>query len=191
MAKSPELGKVKTRLAKSIGDEEALKIYSKLLNYTFRESNCALWETAVHFKRTWDKTLNTFDFEIKPQSEGELGERMEASFHKEFKDGADRVVMIGADCPEISLGHIERAFGMLKLHDVVIGPASDGGYYLIAMNEVHPEILKDVPWSTDHVFEITKELAQENNLSIGLLETLTDIDTQEDLANHSWLMNEK
>ncbi len=116
---------------------------------------------------------------------------MENAFEFEFKKGAERVVLIGADCPEITLGHIERAFGMLKLHDVVIGPATDGGYYLIAVNERHPEILKEVPWSTEHVLEITKELAEENHLSVGYLEKLSDVDTAQDLEKHPWLLAEK
>ena len=190
MAKAPELGKVKTRLAKSLGDEKALKIYEKLLNYTLREANCALWETSIHFSGKPSESLNTYDFGIATQSGDELGERMEHSFQKEFSAGANRVVMIGADCAGLTLGHIERAFGMLKLHDLVIGPANDGGYYLIAMNEPHSEVLKNVPWSTEHVLEITKELAEQNHLSVGLLEELTDIDTEADLVNHQWLINE-
>ena len=79
---------------------------------------------------------------------------------------------------------------MLKLHDVVIGPAKDGGYYLIAMNEMHSEIFEGIPWSTEHVLEMTKELAEENHLSLGFLETLSDIDTEKDLENHSWLITE-
>jgi len=190
MAKAPELGKVKTRLAKTIGDEKALKVYEKLLNYTLREANCALWDTAIHFSGKPGENLNTFDFSIATQKGSDLGDRMQHSFQSEFSNGADRVVMIGADCAGLTLGHIERAFGMLKLHDLVLGPANDGGYYLIAMNEPHNEVLTDVPWSTEHVLEITKELAEENHLSVGLLEELIDIDTEADLENHQWLINE-
>ncbi len=190
MAKAPELGKVKTRLAKTLGDEKALKVYEKLLNYTLREANCALWEACIHFSGTPTKELNTYDFSIAAQKGESLGERMENSFQTEFSDGADRIVMIGTDCAGLTLGHIERAFGMLKLHDLVLGPANDGGYYLIAMNEPHHEVLKNVPWSTEHVLEITKDLAEENHLSVGLLEELTDIDTEADLENYQWLTND-
>ena len=191
MAKSPEQGKVKTRIAKSIGEKGALAVYKNLLNYTLREANCALWETTVHWAGNPQNEVNIYDFNSTLQKGEELGARMENAFVFEFKEGAERVVMIGTDCAEISLGHIERAFGMLKLHDVVIGPAKDGGYYLIAMNEMHPELLKDVPWSTEHVLEITKELAEENHLSVGYLETLSDVDQASDLDTHPWLINEK
>lgn len=190
MARAPELGKVKTRLAATLGDEKALKIYKQLLNYTLREANCALWESSIHFSGSPKSDLNTYDFDIATQKGEDLGERMQNAFSLEFKNGANRVAMIGTDCAGLKLGHIERAFGMLKLHDIVIGPAKDGGYYLIAMNEPHAEILKDVPWSTEHVLEVTKVLAEENHLSLGLLEPLADVDTEEDLENYQWLINE-
>jgi len=191
MAKYPEKGKVKTRLAKTIGEENALKVYKNLLGYTLREANCALWESHIHWAGKAIEGVNTHQFKERQQLDGELGEKMEHAFKSEFKEGAERVVMIGADCAELTMGHIERAFGMLKLHDVVIGPAADGGYYLIAMNEMHPEILKDVPWSTEHVLEVTKELAEENHLSLGFMAELSDVDHEEDLKKHPWLLNEK
>ena len=191
MAKSPDQGKVKTRLAKSIGEEGALVVYKNLLNYTLREANCALWETTVHWAGNTKNEVNIHDFKSAKQIGEDLGARMENAFAHDFKQGAERVVMIGADCAEITLGHIERAFGMLKLHDIVIGPAVDGGYYLIAMNEMHPEILKEVPWSTEHVMEVTKELAEENHLSVGYLEKLSDVDDEYDLERHPWLVSEK
>ncbi len=191
MAKSPEQGKVKTRLAKSIGEEAALVVYKNLLNYTLREANCALWETTVHWAGNPDNGVNIHDFKSAVQKGEELGDRMGNAFEAEFKSEAERVVMIGADCAELTLGHIERAFGMLKLHDIVIGPAEDGGYYLIGMNENHQEILQDVPWSTEHVLEVTKELAEENHLSVGYLEKLSDVDHEADLAKHPWLLSEK
>lgn len=190
MAKSPEKGKVKTRLAESIGDDRALSVYKNLLNYTLREANCALWETTVYWAGPEKNEVNIHDFNSAAQKGADLGERMENAFAHEFKQGAERVVLIGTDCAEITLGHIERAFGMLKLHDVVVGPATDGGYYLIAMNEMHPELLKSVPWSTEHVLEVTKELAEENHLSVGYLEKLSDIDQASDLEKHPWLINE-
>ncbi len=191
MAKSPEQGKVKTRLAETIGDQEALQVYSNLLNYTLREANCALWETTVHWSGNETNGVNIHDFKSTSQKGNDLGSRMGNAFEHEFSLGAERVVMIGTDCAEITLGHIERAFGMLKLHDIVIGPAEDGGYYLIAMNEMHLEVLEGVPWSTEHVLEITKELAEESHLSVGYLEKLSDVDHESDLAKFPWLLSEK
>ncbi|MFK7755884.1 MAG: TIGR04282 family arsenosugar biosynthesis glycosyltransferase [Flavobacteriales bacterium] len=191
MAKSPEKGKVKTRLAETIGDDDALVVYKNLLSYTIREANCALWETTVYWAGNFKNDVNIHDFKSTSQKGDDLGERMSYGFTQEFENGAERVVMIGADCAEITMQHIERAFGMLKIHDVVIGPATDGGYYLIAMNEIHNELLNAVPWSTEHVLETTKELAEENHLSIGYLETLSDVDHASDLEKHSWLLQEK
>ena len=190
MAKAPELGKVKTRLAASFGDEEALKIYKKLLNYTLRESNCALWESIVYFTGKADSEVNTYDFSIATQTGENLGNRMDNAFKAEFKNGAERVAMIGTDCAGLTLGHIERAFGMLKLHDLVLGPANDGGYYLIAMNQPHSELFQNVPWSSEHVLEITKEIAEENHLSMGFLEELVDVDTESDLESYQWLIKD-
>jgi len=191
MAKSPEKGKVKTRLAKTIGEDQALAVYKNLLAYTIREANCALWDTTMHWAGNVNNDVNIHDFKSTVQKGEELGDRMSNAFTHEFKNGAERVVMIGADCAEITMQHIERAFGMLKIHDVVIGPATDGGYYLIAMNEIHNELLTDVPWSTEHVLEATKELAEENHLSIGYLETLSDVDHASDLEKHGWLLQDK
>ena len=191
MAKSPEKGKVKTRLAKVIGDDDALAVYKNLLAYTIREANCALWDSTIHWAGETKNDVNIHDFKSNAQKGNDLGERMSHAFTEEFKNGADRVAMIGADCAEITMQHIERAFGMLKIHDVVIGPATDGGYYLIAMNEIHNELLTDVPWSTEHLLEATKELAEENHLSIGYLETLSDVDQASDLEKHAWLLKEK
>ncbi len=191
MAKSPEKGKVKTRLAKTIGEDDALTVYKNLLSYTIREANCALWDTTVYWAGNPENTINIHDFRSTSQKGDDLGERMSHAFTEEFNNGAERVVMIGADCAEVNMQHIERAFGMLKIHDVVIGPATDGGYYLIAMNEIHNELLTDVPWSTEHVLEATKELAEDNHLSIGYLEKLSDVDHASDLEKHAWLLQEK
>ena len=104
------MGQVKTRIAKSLGDAEALKIYTKLLNYTLREANCALWDTAVYFAGNQDSGLNLYDFQVHKQKGEDLGEKMNNAFESEFKSGADRVVVIGADCADLKLNHIEKAF---------------------------------------------------------------------------------
>ncbi|MEM6520230.1 MAG: TIGR04282 family arsenosugar biosynthesis glycosyltransferase, partial [Cyanobacteria bacterium P01_C01_bin.70] len=90
--------------------------------------------------------------------------------------------VIGADCPSITPDHLKTAFQRLQSHDVVVGPANDGGYYLIGLSQACPDLFQDVPWGTPHVFEQTVAIARRLQLSLATLETLSDIDRPEDLS---------
>ena len=94
---------------------------------------------------------------------------------------AERACVIGTDCPELHSGSVERAFAALDTHDLVLGPARDGGYYLIALREVQPELFDRVPWSSDRVFQVTAARADELGLAIHILPTLADVDTLSDV----------
>ncbi|MFC2176030.1 TIGR04282 family arsenosugar biosynthesis glycosyltransferase [Bacteroidota bacterium] len=180
--KNPISGKVKTRLATSIGNRKALKVYEQLLNITLRVTKKVQAFKAVFYSDfiatndLWDDdSFNKF-----VQTGKDLGSRMMNAFDQAFALGAKRVVIIGSDCPEISPETLEEAFEALTEKDTVVGPAKDGGYYLIGMKKPHP-FLFNKEWSTDTVFEDTLTDLKTNQLSFHLLPQLTDLDTINDL----------
>jgi uncharacterized protein len=120
---------------------------------------------------------------IKPQAEGDLGQKLESAFREAFAAGAKKVAIIGADCPHVREADIREAWRELNKHDVVLGPATDGGYWLIALKSLRPELFSDIPWSTDQVLAVTLKRAKENGLRTQLLSIYSDVDTAEDWKN--------
>lgn len=280
--KYPEPGKVKTRLAKALGDVKACRIYKLLAENVIRDifpKNQRTYDIHIFFTpadkknkiRAWIKPLIGSDPEAGiyyiPQEGTNLGERMSNAFmhtlqgmhykrtpvqnhpnqippsvpqqphlnkrdlqeiceagnvtchnqitphyaspsqgrdivsgdqsgdegrlkkitktcpyaNKENKISSRNAIIIGTDCPEIDATLIEYAFELLKEKDIVIGPCKDGGYYLLGMSRLVPDLFADIPWSTDRVFDLTMEKIQKNNLSCGILKTLADVDRKEDL----------
>jgi rSAM/selenodomain-associated transferase 1 len=116
----------------------------------------------------------------RPQGPGDLGERMQRAFAEAFAKGAKTVVLIGSDCPAITRDDIYAARARLREHDLVVGPAVDGGYWLIALRSPQPELFKGMPWSTEKVLGETLRRARAMNLNVDLLRILTDIDTKRD-----------
>lgn len=182
-AKNPEAGKVKTRLAATIGEEEALAIYYRLLSHTAIVVSHLPMDKFVFYagpvipKDTWEEAI----FFKEKQKGNDLGERMKEAFENLFDKGYRKIVIIGTDCPEITSGIIERAFTCLDTHEVVIGPARDGGYYLLGMKQIHVSLLQNMPWSTSAVLKETTERCQALQVSYTLLPTLNDIDEEKDL----------
>ncbi len=121
------------------------------------------------------------EFCYQPQSEGDLGQRMLSAFVASLSQGRRRVVLIGSDCPEITAPILSSAFALLTDHDLVLGPARDGGYYLIGLTAPYPELFQDMPWGTAAVLTKTQTKAARLGLKTALLEPLTDIDRPEDL----------
>lgn len=117
-----------------------------------------------------------------PQGEGDLGERLRRAFQQGFASGLQHVVVVGSDCPLLGVPQVMAAFAKLRTHDVVIGPATDGGYYLMGLSSLRAPLFEQIPWGSDRVFEMTRAIALQHNLSVALLETLSDIDRPEDLA---------
>ena len=186
-ARNPELGKVKTRLAQTIGKKSALKVYKLLLEHTektIRNMDC---DKAIYYSEKiidndiWDNTIYQ-----KHQQEGiELGERMRNAFSKTFHDNYEKVILIGSDLFDLQPKHIEEAFNKLNTNDVIIGPAEDGGYYLLGMKILHEPVFKNKKWGNAAVFLNTMQDLQ--NVDVHLLEELNDIDTFEDLEKCSKL----
>jgi len=185
--KNPVAGRVKTRLAASIGDANALQIYKTLLDYTRRvamdvNSNRQVWYSSKIDRRDdWSEN----DFEKKLQSKGDLGERMADAFQQGFRDGYENIVIIGSDCAELTAEHIEEAFRALDHNEAVIGPSDDGGYYLLGLSGYIKEIFRNVEWSTASVFNATTSILSQQATSYEVLERLNDIDTIDDLKSSS------
>ena len=174
----PERGKVKTRLAEGLGPDEALRIYTLLTNHTLA--------TAARLARPvylfYDGGLpedKTASFSYQIQGQGDLGQKMmhALSFVLRLHPKA---VVIGSDCPGITQGILMEAFSRLEEVDIVIGPATDGGYYLLGCKKIIPDLFHSIDWGTDAVLKQTMEKIRGTNLSWHFLPTLNDIDTAED-----------
>jgi rSAM/selenodomain-associated transferase 1 len=175
MAKAPELGKVKTRLAITLGHDETLKIYEFLLHLTLQNVDESGFSNRIY----WTTRPNDHSGEIFLQVEGDLGEKMKAVFEDSFAHHS-AVIMIGTDCPEVTPEVLSAAVNALQEVDCVFGPANDGGYYLIGMSAFHAEVLEGIAWSTEKVLQQSLEICEKNGLKYRLLETLTDIDEEKD-----------
>lgn len=180
--RNPELGKVKTRLARTVGDAEAMRIYQLLLEKTRTAAlGCAAerWLFYSDFVDSNDDWPFAF-FQKKTQHTGDLGERMEAAFQEAFRAGGQKAVIIGSDCPELSGELLQQAFDLLDTADFVLGPVPDGGYYLLGMNELASSVFRDIEWSTKTVREKTLKKIAALQKSVALLPMLSDVDTEED-----------
>ncbi|MBK5277802.1 MAG: TIGR04282 family arsenosugar biosynthesis glycosyltransferase [Bacteroidia bacterium] len=183
--RNPELGKVKTRLAETLGDEKALAIYIKLSSYTRDITENLTVDKVVFYSQfadTEDHWPNII-FQKKVQRGNNLGERMHNAFLSAFADGYKSACIIGTDCLELSSDILEEAFSQLINHDAIIGPTEDGGYYLLGMNKLHTEVFKNKTWSTVSVFEDTLKDFRNLKLNFVALEKLTDVDTEADLLH--------
>jgi hypothetical protein len=190
--KYPEPGKVKTRLAEDLGYEKATEIYSRMAESIIHNlSKSKEYKTIVFFdppdrKREIENWLGK-RYQLFAQEGKSLGERMVNAFNKTFSLGAKKAVIIGTDCVEISMEIVSQAFNSLDETDVVLGPAEDGGYYILGMKKLIPEIFDDIRWSTSQVLVQTIDKIKENGLKFSLLKTLRDIDTLSDF-NHDLLL---
>ncbi|MBO3115705.1 TIGR04282 family arsenosugar biosynthesis glycosyltransferase [Winogradskyella sp. DF17] len=183
--KNLEIGTVKTRLAKTIGDYGAYEVYSELVKLTEHVTLNLEEDIRVYFSQNvvselWSNTSKHV------QLGDNLGDRMLNAFRDGFNLGYDKIVLIGSDLPDLNKQLIERAISSLDNNDVVFGPADDGGYYLIGMNTLIPNIFKDKPWSQPNLLKVSIEELDELNRSVATLENLNDIDTFEDLIDSSF-----
>ncbi len=183
--KNAVLGKVKTRLAKGVGNESALEIYQELVKHTHEVCGSFLAKKFLFFSDFIPSDQNDYpnDYELEVQCGVDLGERMKNAFDRLFIKGFEQILIIGTDCPELTGDILRKAFITLEQKEAVIGPAKDGGYYLLGMSQYIPELFVDIPWSSDQV--LTKSLAVLESLNLGYeqLETLSDVDHQEDWEN--------
>ncbi|GAA3773723.1 TIGR04282 family arsenosugar biosynthesis glycosyltransferase [Corallibacter vietnamensis] len=187
--KNPELGKCKTRLAKTIGNEAALHVYTLLLKHTakittpIKTDKFVFYSNKILHNDFWDENI----FKKRLQQGHNLGERMENAFLELFQSGYEKIIIIGSDLYDLTSEVINVAFETLNNHDHVIGPATDGGYYLLGMKSPHPTIFKNKQWSTASIYKDTLNDLKQN--TVYILKKLNDIDTFEDLKAHNKLIN--
>ncbi|MEI7695958.1 MAG: TIGR04282 family arsenosugar biosynthesis glycosyltransferase [Chlorobium sp.] len=181
--KNPVKGEVKTRLARSVGEQKALEVYETLREHTARVTEVVDAGRLVYYSRfvPFSDLFRTEKFIPRLQKGDDLGERMFHAIKEGFEAGFAHVVLIGTDCYELSYTILNEAFSALERHDAVIGPATDGGFYLIGLNRVLPELFLDRQWSTPEVFRETATRLQRFAIEYELLTELSDIDTFEDL----------
>ena len=183
----PEAGNTKTRLIPHLGAERAAELQRWMTASMAREMAglCPEIDRQIHFSGGGLSQMQAWlgrQFTYLPQFAGGLGHRLHQAFMANFRSGMGAVVAIGADCPELSTRHLEQAFKHLQTHDVVLGPAADGGYYLIGLSRPQEQLFENIPWGTGEVFERTVAIATQLNLSVATLEQLRDVDRPEDLA---------
>ncbi|WP_298754701.1 TIGR04282 family arsenosugar biosynthesis glycosyltransferase [uncultured Psychroserpens sp.] len=185
--RNPELGKCKTRLAKTLGDQSALDIYKYLLQHTanvakgVQVDRYVFYSVDINYDDIWSHNF----FSKKLQKGENLGERMDNAFKELLDSGYEKLVIIGSDLLDLNETIIEEAFVKLNLHDVVIGPAKDGGYYLLGMKTQHSKLFKNKDWGTETVRQDTLKDLQNSN--VYLLKELNDIDTFDDMKHYDQL----
>jgi uncharacterized protein len=181
--KAPRAGFVKTRLATAIGAKAACEAYHHLIGGLWRELR-PLRNVQLRFSpndaasevQPWQQP----GWMMAPQGEGDLGARLATAFGEAFAAGTQRVVVIGSDCPYLTVNDIEQAWTCLDDHDLVLGPARDGGYWLVALRQLHADLFRGIPWGTPGVLRQTIECAHGAQLRVHLLRELSDIDTADD-----------
>ena len=183
--RNPELGKVKTRLATTIGDTAALKMYQKLLEHTvditqpLKVDKFVFYSEQIQENDHWDTTIYSKEL----QKGADLGERMHHAFESLFKKGYRQIVIVGSDIFELTTKNIQEAFTGLDTANFVVGPALDGGYYLLGMNKLVKEVFYNKEWGGDTVFKSTMDNL--STVKTHQLETLNDIDFAEDLKPYA------
>lgn len=190
--KAPRPGFVKTRLAQGVGPAESARIYECLATHLLR-GLAPLPHVELHHApadagediRPW---LLRPEWRSQPQAEGGLGQKLAAAFERGFFQGAAKLAAIGSDCPWVTPADVEEAWRLLEENDLVLGPAEDGGYWLIALKAPHPGLFDGIAWSTGEVLAQTLAKARELNLRSNLLRVLSDVDTVEDWERieHHW-----
>lgn len=181
--RNQKIGAVKTRLAATIGDEKALRIYTELCEHT-RAITEKLPVTKIVF---YSNEINTGDiwpdnaYQKALQHGDGLGERMRNAFAAAFASGYDSICIIGTDCYELTASVIGEAFNALRSSDAVIGPAEDGGYYLLGLRKFYPALFVKKNWSTSSVFKDTLENFESAGISYSTLPLLRDVDVEDDL----------
>ncbi|MGD1715124.1 TIGR04282 family arsenosugar biosynthesis glycosyltransferase [Dapis sp. BLCC M172] len=184
----PEPGKTKTRLIPALGEEGAANLQRKMTETTLIKAKKLLNRMSLSIEIRFAggnlqlmKNWLGSDLKYQEQGTGDLGERITRAFESAFNRGMKYVVIIGIDCPSLTPEIMLQAFGKLTQSDVIIGPATDGGYYLIGIKKIIPELFQGINWGTSVVLSQTVAIARKINLAIDYLPKLSDIDRPEDL----------
>jgi hypothetical protein len=181
--KNPVEGQVKTRLAKTIGNSAAVDVYKQLLQHTLAiTKNLGVDKFVFYGDYINDNDLWLNNIYQKQQQQGlDLGERIKNAFDIVFNLGYDKAIIIGSDCYELTTQILEEAFDELLINDAVIGPCNDGGYYLVGMKELIPELFDNILWSTEEVLPKTVTMLKDLQLQFEMLPMLNDVDDEASL----------
>jgi rSAM/selenodomain-associated transferase 1 len=185
----PRAGEVKTRLIPALGAEGAARLHRRMAEFAVgqarRLARHRVTRLQIHFaegsEAEWNHWLGS-DLHYTAQVPGDLGTRMNAAFTTAFAEGASSVIIMGSDCPGLTATILAQAFDTLLEYDLVLGPASDGGYYLIGLQRLTAELFQDIPWGTDQVLARTLDLAKQHGITHDLLPERDDVDRPEDLV---------
>lgn len=182
----PEPGLTKTRLIPTLGAKGAATLQQQMTEYTLTKVRELQNRPSIEVRFTGGSLTLMQDWlgndiVYQPQGKGDLGERMARSLSVAFRSGMERVVIIGTDCPGLNANLIAKAFHQLHAHDLVLGPALDGGYYLIGLRCFILELFTDINWGTAEVLHQTIAIAKKLDLSVAYLPQLADVDRPEDL----------
>lgn len=190
MTRLPRTGRNKTRLIPALGAEGATAFHERLAHHAIGRASafCALQPKANLTIRLEGGTsiegkswLGSDSLDCREQSPGDLGWRMESAANEAFEEGAEKVVIMGTDCPSVDERVLAKAFDTLKQTDAVFGPAADGGYYLIGLNKPTSSLFREIPWGGERVLEESLAAAKAAGIRTTLLDTLSDVDLPEDL----------
>ncbi|OIN58167.1 TIGR04282 family arsenosugar biosynthesis glycosyltransferase [Arsenicibacter rosenii] len=182
--KNPVPGTVKTRIARTVGNDQATTVYRHLLRHTQALASQLTVRPVVYYGDFINPDDGWNGYPKHLQTGDDLGQRMLHAFREQFEAGATRVVIIGSDCLDITPAHIGQAFEALNDHDVVIGPAMDGGYYLLGMRAPFAFVFENKPWSQPELLPLTLAELTKQKITYTLLEYLSDIDEWADYEAH-------
>lgn len=184
----PEPGKAKTRLIPVLGEDGASNLHRQMTEHTLSQvrelQSARATRVEVYFTGGDQQLMEDWlgaDIIYQPQGEGDLGQRMKSAFQTAFAAGIEGVAIVGTDCPGLDAKIMAQAFEQLNGHDLVLGPAMDGGYYLIGLRRVIPELFAGINWGTSEVREKTVAIAISLGLAVAYLPSLFDVDRPEDL----------
>ncbi len=183
IAKYPEQGLVKTRLKGFLTDRKILALYTYLLEHTIEKLRAipGVDTYIAYAPENAEEYFLRFGLSLIGLSSCDLGLNMSHSFNAVFKRGYQRAALVGADIPDLSASIVLQAFEQLTDHDLVYGPAEDGGYYLVGMNTMITAVFENVPWSSEHTLRISQDQAEKSGYTVGYTQTLGDIDKIEDV----------
>jgi len=184
----PEAGRVKTRLIPALGEAGATSLHQEMTEYTLSVARSFRVMHPINVTVCFTGTLlpqmqqwlgEDLDYQL--QVGEDLGQRMVNALGSALGLPGDRALIIGTDCPEMNPAILANAVAQLDHHDLVLGPATDGGYYLIGMAQVMPELFTGIAWGTSEVLSSTLTIADRHHRSVALLSPLSDVDRPEDL----------
>lgn len=181
-ARNPEKGRVKSRIAKDSSEDFALACYHELLSYTLNLAGKVSCKQMLFFSDHLPDSSEYPQHELYQQRGENLGDRMRDAIRLAILKGAQKIIIIGSDCEEISVETLHLAFERLDEHEVVIGPAIDGGYYLLGLKKLHHLLLEDKPWSQNSLLSETINDLEELKLNYSLLDPKRDVDYLRDIS---------